>query len=144
MAAIALSRSTALLLALACFLPAQQSRAIRDQVAHVGTALSSGNPEEAMTPFDKSFDNYSRLSDYFSALTNAYTLTNDLEITDEAIDKHEATLTIHWIMTLSDLKTGLSEVRVQDLTLKLSMKKYDWRIISIAPLTFFDPEIKSK
>ena len=144
MAAIALSRSAALLLVLACLLPAQQSRAVRDQVAHVGTALSSGNPEEAMTPFDKSFDNYGRLSDYFSALTNAYTLTNDLEITGEEIVQHEATLTIHWIMTLSDLKTSLSEVRVQDVTVKLAMKKNDWRIVSIAPLAFFDPEIKSK
>jgi hypothetical protein len=144
MAVIAPSRFAALFLALTCTLTAQQSKAIREQMAHVGTALSSGNPEEAMTPFDKSFDNYGKLADYFTALTNAYTLTNDVEITSEEISNQDATLTVHWIMTLSDLKSGLSEVRAQDLTLKLSLKKYDWRIVSIAPLEFFNPEIKSK
>ena len=132
-----------LLLAAAGLLPAQQSKAIRQQVGQVATALSSGSPEEALTPFDKSFAGYGRLRDYFTALTNAYNLTNDMEITDEQIVDHEATLTVHWILTLSDLKNGLSETRAADLTVKLSMKKYDWRIVGIAPLEFFNPELRA-
>jgi hypothetical protein len=65
-----------------------------------------------------------------------------MEVTDEQIVDHEATLTVHWTLTLEDLKNGLSETRTEDLTVKLSMKKYDWRIVGISPLAFFDPELR--
>ena len=141
MAAIARSRIVLLFL-LAGNLSAQQSKAIREQVARVATALTAGNPEEAMTPFDKSFDGYSRLRDYFSALTNAYDVTNEMDVIDEQITSHEATLTVHWTLTLSEKGSGLSESREEDLTVKLSMKKYDWRIVDVSPLEFFNPELR--
>ena len=140
MAAIAPSRiALLLLLAFAASAPAQHSRAIENQIARVGTALAARNAEEAMIPFDKSFDGYSRLNEYFAALTNAYSISNDLEITDETIVSHEATVTVHWIMTLSDLQSGLSETRQRDLTVKVSLKKHDWKIVSIAPIEFLRP-----
>jgi hypothetical protein len=95
-----------------------------------------------MAPFDKTFDGFGRLRDYFSALTNGYNITNDLEVATEQIVNHEATLTIHWIMTLSDLQSSLSETREKDLTVKLTMEKYDWKIVSVAPLEFFDPALR--
>jgi hypothetical protein len=107
MAVIELSRRLSLLLLLcALSASAQQSRAIREQVAHVASALSAGHPAEAMDPFDKSFADYAKLRDYFTALTDAHTIINEMDITDEQIDRHEATLTIHWILTLQDLTTG--------------------------------------
>jgi hypothetical protein len=140
MAAIAHSRAALVLMLLATVpVAAQREKAIETQIARVGTALSSRNAEEAMIPFDKSFADYSRLNDYFAALTDAYSLTNEVDILDEEISDHEATVTVHWIMVLSDLHSGLSETREQDLTVKLSMKKSDWKIVSITPLEFFDP-----
>jgi hypothetical protein len=141
MAAIELSRRLTLLLLLcALSASAQQSRAIREQVAHVASALSAGHPAEAMDPFDKSFTDYAKLRDYFTALTDAHTIINEMDITDEQIDQHEATLTIHWTLTLQDLTTGLSESRAQDLTVKLTMAKYDWRIVDLSPVEFFNPD----
>jgi hypothetical protein len=142
MAAIAPSRLALALLVLAGSLSAQQSKAIRQQVANVATALSSGNPDEAMTPFDKSFDSYSRVRDYFAALTSAYNVTNEMDVIDEQTAGHEATLTVHWTLTLTDKGSGLSESREEDLTVKLTMKKYDWRIVDISPLEFFNPALR--
>jgi hypothetical protein len=49
-------------------------------------------------------------------------------------------LTIHWTLTLQDPATGLSESRAQDLTVKLTMAKYDWRIVDLSPVEFFNPD----
>lgn len=141
----AIARSTGLGLLLLAGLAtagAQQSRAVREQVGHVASALSAGHPQEAMDPFDKSFAGYDELRRYFMALTDANTVVNELDITGEEIENREATLTIHWTLTLSDLVTGLTKSRERDLTVKLSMKKYDWRIVDISPLDFFNPESK--
>ncbi len=136
------SRLIVLVVLSAACVSAQQSRAVREQVAHVASALSAGHPQEAMDPFDKSFEGYARLRTYFTGLTDGYTIVNEMDISDEQIENREATLTIHWTMTLSDMVTGLSESRQEDLTVRLTMKKYDWRIIDISPLEFFDPEPK--
>ncbi len=141
MAVTARSARLALLLLFgAALLPAQQERAIREQVAHVASALSAGHPLEAMDPFDKSCKDYSLLLTYFTGLTDAHTIMNEMDINDEQIENHEATLIIHWTMTLSDLVTGLTVSREQDLTVKLSMKKYDWRIVELSPVEFFNPD----
>ncbi len=141
MAAIEPSRRLFVLMILgALSLSAQQSRAIREQVAHVASGLSAGHPEEAMDPFDKSFEGYAKLRDYFTALTDSYTIINEMDITDEEIDKHEATLTMHWTLTLQNPTTGLSESREQEVTVKLTMKKYDWRIVDFSPIEFFNPD----
>jgi hypothetical protein len=141
MAAIALSRRLLVLMLLAAAaLPAQESRAVRERLAHVASALSAGHPQEAMDAFDKSFENYSQLRDYFVGLTDAHSIVNEMEVTEEEIADREATLTVHWTLTLSDLTTGLTESREQDLTVKLTMKKSDWRIVDLSPIEFFNPE----
>jgi len=142
MAAIALSRLfLAFMLVGAAAPPAQQqSRAVREQLAHVASALSAGHPQEAMDAFDKSFENYAQLRSYFVGLTDAHSIVNEMEVTEEETADREATLTVHWTLTLSDLTTGLTESREQDLTVKLTMKKSDWRIVDLSPIEFFNPE----
>ena len=135
-----LSGQLALVLLFAPSLSAQQSRAVREQVGHVASALSAQHPEEAMDAFDKSFDGYSRLHDYFVGLTDGYSIVNEMVINDEQIVDREATLTIHWVLPLSDLASGLTQNRDEELTVKLSKKKHDWRIVDISPLEFFNPE----
>jgi hypothetical protein len=143
MAAIALSFRVGLLLLLgAVSLGAQQSRVVREQLAHVASALSAGHPQEAMDLFDKSFGAYEQLRGYFVALTDAHTVTNEIDVTDEQIEGNDATLAIHWTLTLSDLANGLSESREQDLTVRLTLKKNDWLIADLTPVEFFNPEAK--
>lgn len=55
----------------------------RERVSYVASALTAGNPADAMSPFDKSFDGYEKLRGYFSGLTSAFQLTNQLEVTEE-------------------------------------------------------------
>jgi len=120
----------------------EPSKAIRQQVERVGAGLAARNAEDAITPFDKSFDNYERLRDYFTALTTAYSVVSELEVTDEQIGDQDAALTVHWVLVLSDLSSGLSENREENLTIKLNLKKSDWKIVSLEPLDFFNPEFR--
>jgi hypothetical protein len=144
MAVTALNRLVPLFL-LAGTLTAQQSKAIYRQVANVATSLTAGDALEAMTSFDKSFDGYARLRDDFSALVSAYQLVNQIEVLDQNIVAGDATLTVHWVLTLSDPVTSLGETRTQDVTVKLSFLKYQWRIVGFSPLELFDPQLqKSK
>jgi hypothetical protein len=126
-------------------LSAQRSKAIYEQVGYVASALTAGNAADAMTPFDKSLEGYDRLRDYFSALAAAYQVVNQIQIMDEDINREEATLTVHWELTLSDAGNGLSQTREDNITVKLSLRKYKWRITGFSPLEFFNPQLtKSK
>ena len=140
MPAIAPSRLAGLLLALAATVSDQQSVAVRRQLGNVAIALSDRRVELAMDSFDKSFDGYSQLRTYFNGLVEAYAVVNELDVLDEDITGNEATLTVHWTLTLSDRVSGVSENREQDVTIKLSMKKQGWRIVDLSPLEFFNPD----
>ena len=144
MAATAL-KSLSLLLLLAGTLAAQQSKEIYRQVATVATSLTAGSAAEAMLPFDKSCAGYDKLRDDFDALVNAYQLVNQLEVLDQNIVAGDATLTVRWVLTLTDPVTELGETRTQDVTVKLSFLRYQWRIVGFSPLELFDPDLqKSK
>jgi hypothetical protein len=120
-----------------------QNKDVYQQVTKVATSLTDANPAEAMDAFDKSFDGYGRLRDYFTALTNAYSLANEIEVNDEHVAANEATLTVHWVLTLTDSRTGFSESRSEDTTVKLALnKKGKWRIVGFTPLEFFNPELR--
>jgi len=130
-------RLAAVFLLSAALSAAQPNKAIYRQVTHVATALTAGNAADAMTTFDKAFSDYDRLRDYFSALTNAYQLVNEIEVTGEQIADSEATLTVHWVMTLSD-----SETRTEDVTVKLNLRESKWRIVDFSPVEFFNPQLR--
>jgi hypothetical protein len=136
----ATGRSLAAVFLLTAALSAQPNKAIYRQVTHVATALTAGNAADAMTMFDKTFRDYDRLHDYFSALTNAYQLVNEIEVTGEQIADSEATVRVHWVMTLSD-----SQTRSEDVTVKLNLRESKWRIVDFSPVEFFNPQLqKSK
>ena len=123
-------------------LAAQQSKAIYRQVASVATSLTAGSAAEAMMPFDKSFAGYEQLQDDFSALVSAYQLVNQIEILEQNIVGADATLAVRWVLTLRDPVTELSETRTQDVTVKLSYLRYQWRIVGFSPLELFNPELQ--
>jgi hypothetical protein len=144
MAATGLKR-ICLLVVFAGILAAQQSKAIYRQVASVASALTAGDAVEAMVPFDKSCAGYAKLSEDFATLVSAYRVVSQIEILEQSISGGTATLTVHWVITLSDPVTELSETREQDMDVKLSFLKYQWRIVSLSPIELFDPQLqKSK
>ncbi len=89
---------------------ADPSADIRAQVSYIATALTSGNPTDAMTPFDKAFSDYDKLSRYFEGL-GAFQVQNEIDFIDEQDSETEARLTVHWGLTLTDQATDATERR---------------------------------
>jgi len=131
----------AFLLALAAAgLAAEMPRA---QVSYVASALTAGNPADAMSPFDKSVPGYEKLRGYFSGLTGAFELTNQLEVTEEQDSKDEATLTLEWTLTLTDPQTGYTMNRNATIHARLVPKGGTWKIVEFSPIELFDPRPRS-
>ena len=141
MAATAVRQAQAALLlaifALAC--QAQGNQDIRNRLSDISTALSSGNPSNAMEPFDKSFSGYQKLSDYFSALTAAYQVAAEVEVTDEQQTDDGIKLSVRWTLHLTDGGKN-TENRSADLTLQWARKKGKWQITDLTPLDLFNPQ----
>ena len=116
-----------------------RSTDIRRRISDIATALTAGNPAQAMSPFDKSYSNYEKLSDYFTGLTGAFQVTNEVDVTDEQEGPSETTLTVHWVLTLTDLATNYTENRTADIDVRLIQKDGKWRIADFAPIEIFNP-----
>jgi hypothetical protein len=121
---------------------ADQASEARSQLEVIATALTTGNPVEAMTPFDKSYANYDKLSNYFSGLTNAFQIVNEIDVTGEEDAAAETKLTATWTITLSDLGTHYTEQRRADINARLVLKDRKWKIVDFAPIAIFDPQQK--
>jgi hypothetical protein len=111
----------------------------RAQVSYVASALTAGNPADAMSPFDKSFPAYEKLRGYFSALTTAFQLTSQLEVTEEENSDDQATLTFEWTLTLTDAQTGYTTNRNATIHARLVPKNGKWKIVEFSPIELFDP-----
>jgi hypothetical protein len=143
MAATGVRRAkTAVLLAIfALICQAQGNQELRNRLSDVSMALSAGNPSNAMEPFDKSFDGYQKLSDYFSSLTNAYQVASEVEVTDEQDAPDGIQLSVRWTLHLTDAGKN-TENRSADLTLQWVRKKGKWKISNLEPLDLFNPQHK--
>ncbi|HMF74850.1 MAG TPA: hypothetical protein VK604_04240 [Bryobacteraceae bacterium] len=123
---------------------AQGNQDIRNRLSDVAVALSSRDPANAMEPFDKSFSNYQKLSDYFIALTSGYQLATEVEVTDEEDTTADAVkVSVRWTLHLIDRQTRSTENRSADLTLQMVKKKGKWKIADLSPLDLFDPQQKA-
>jgi hypothetical protein len=118
---------------------ADESSDARGQVSRMANALSEGNASAAMTPIDKSYANYDKLRDYFSGLTAAFQIANQIEVSDEEDAKQQIKLSVHWDLTLTDLQTNYTESRSADLEITLVLIKGKWKITAIEPIDIFNP-----
>lgn len=114
------------------------------QLNHVATALTDGNGLDAMSPFDKSFPDYQKLSNYFDGLTSSFQLVNEAKIADEQDTDTETKLTVDWTLTLTDLATGHSEQRTGEIDVRLILKDGKWKIVGFSPIDLFNPQLKRK
>jgi hypothetical protein len=129
-----------LLLWLSFSLRADRPEDIRAQVVYVASALSGGNPSDALGPFDKSCKDYGKLRDYFLGLTQAYQVASEVEITDEDDRETETKLQVTWRLTLTDRGTNISTQRSADIKLSLEQKDGKWKIVDLSPAEFFNPQ----
>lgn len=129
-----------LLLGLPVCVRADRPEDIRAQVVYVASALSGGNPSDALAPIDKSFKDYAKLRDYFVGLTQAYQVASEVEITDEDDRETESKLQVTWRLTLTDPASNTSNQRSADINLTLVQKDGKWKIVDLSPVDFFNPQ----
>lgn len=129
-----------LLLAYCGPLRADRAADVRGPVAYVASALSSGNPSDALGPFDRSFKNYGKLNDYFSGLTRVFEVTSEIEVKDEEDGDADTKLLVTWSLTLTDPISKATIRRISDVNLTLAVKSGKWRIVDISPIELFNPQ----
>ncbi len=122
----------------------QGNQEIRNLLSDITIALAAGNPSNAIEPFDKSFNDYQKLSDYFSALTSAYQVASELEVTDEQDSGNDALkMSVRWTLHLTDAQSNDTQNRSAELTLQAVRRKGKWKIVDLKPLDIFNPQQRS-
>jgi hypothetical protein len=110
-------------------------------INYIASALSDDNPADAMTPFEKSFPDYDKLAGYFEGLVDRALVTSEIQVIDEQDHDQSTELVVQWRMDLSNRSmAGLTEDRTGDLHVHLIKKKGKWKIASLSPISFFDPQ----
>lgn len=122
-------------------LRADRAADIRAQLSYIATALTSGNGNDAMRPFDKSFSNYDKLSNYFQGLS-AFQLNSEVDVVDEQDADTYTNLTVDWTLTLTDPGTDATERRRGDINVRLVLKEGKWKIVDFSPISLFNPQHK--
>ena len=100
--------------------------------APLASALSGGDGEAFMKPFDRKMENYAKLRDNVLALLARYDVTSSIELNRV----NGSDVELDWYLELhSKQAAGNSERRNQTVTARLEKK----RIIFLEPVAFFRP-----
>lgn len=121
---------------------ADQASDLRARLGVIATGLTAGNPADAMSPFDKSYADYDKLSNYFGGLTGAFQIVNEVDVIDEQDSATETKAVVHWTITLSDLGSNYTGRRAGDIHVRLVLKDRKWKILDFSPIEIFDPQQK--
>lgn len=119
---------------------ADPSSSARGQIAAVAEALTSGDAAEAISHFSESLPDYTKLRHYFEGLT-AFSLENEVTVTDEEDSDHGVDLTITWTVTFTDLTTDQTKQRSTEIHATVALENSKWRIVKFAPIEIFNPQL---
>jgi len=108
-------------------------------LSRVASALSAGDPADAIAQFTKTYAQSEQLREYFTGLTNAYSIANEVDVTEEQDMTSESLVTIHWTLSLSDSQGGNSNRRSGEIQARLIREKTKWLIAEFSPIHLFDP-----
>jgi hypothetical protein len=117
---------------------ADQAHDVLRTINHVASALTGGNPADAMISFDKSCPNYTSLQDDFIGLTDGYELSNEADVTDEADSPTETTLTLQWTLSLTNKSSSENLTRKAEIHVRLRKENGKWKIVDFSPADFFN------
>ncbi len=118
---------------------AGQAQDVLRAINGVASALTDGDPSGAMTPFDKSAAGYETLANEFSSLTNAYSIANEVDVVDEEDGAEETSVTLHWILTLTNIESSQSNRKAAEVHARLRLENKKWKIVEFSPLDLFTP-----
>ncbi len=98
----------------------------------LASALSTGDVEGFLKPFDRRMPNFAALRDNVSALMARFDITSSIEL----MRSDSAKVELDWYLQLRGKDAaGVAERRRQTITATVAKK----RILSIAPVEFFAP-----
>lgn len=118
---------------------ADQAQDVMRAVGEITSALTDGNPSQAMGPFDKSMTSYETLQNEFAALTNAFLISNEVEVLDENDSPEQSQLTLRWALTLVNLQSSQSQRKSAEVHVRLRLEKKKWKIVEFTPVDLFTP-----
>jgi hypothetical protein len=112
---------------------------LRRQINTIATSLTAGDATSALTPFSKDWRDYETLHDYFTGLTGAFSISNEVDMLEEEDTDTEASAKLRWAITLSDPQTNFSEHRAAELSVRFKLTEGKWKIIEFKPIDIFRP-----
>ena len=113
---------------------------VRSRITYIASALASGNPDDAITPFNKAMPGYAKLQSYFAALTDSFDIVSEVEITDEDDEEGETTVKANWTLHLSDKTARSDRQRTYVATIGFKPDGKKWQISSFSPVEMFNPQ----
>ena len=118
------------------------------RMAKLASSLSEGDAFRAIESFDRDMPGYHSVVEHIQALTEQTQILCSIDVvTDKEADNPSADvhhLDLDWYMTLTSKVEGgpveRRRVRVDVALRRIKTKSgEDWRIVSLAPVTIFDP-----
>jgi hypothetical protein len=141
--AVTALRAIALLLSLALAMSADQAHDVLEVINHVATSLTDGDPSDALSQFSKSYENYNKLREYFSGLTDAFQISNEADVLDEQDKPDETSLVLQWSLNLTSKDSNENLRRTEEVHARLVKKNRHWEIVDFSPVTLFDPQFRA-
>lgn len=136
---LSLMAQAMLLLAGATGLSANQSADIRSRLNEIASSLTAGDPASAIAPFSSAYANYQKLRDYFSGLTNAFSIVNEIDVLEEADSKTESVAKISWVITLTNPQNNFNIQRSAEIHVRFIREQGKWKVVEFSPISIFDP-----
>jgi hypothetical protein len=133
---------TFLLLALAFFQPGQECRSC-DALMGMAAALSNSDGPRFMDYIDRSAPKYGEMESAVTGLTAQNTITASLDVLKESGDDEHVEVLVDWFMQLNsdDALEHVTRRRMRVTVVERKVRGH-WKVVSIAPLSIFDPATK--
>jgi len=123
-----------------CGAAAEPAREAASVITGLAAALTAGNVQEFMAPFDRSVPQYDSIQANVTALAAQGDTQSYLEITKNEGDERARTLEISWELRLTRASEALPYARRQtNVTCKLELRGKQWRIVAFQPAEFLAP-----
>jgi len=117
--------------------PARDAAAV---ITDLAAALTAGNVQEFMEPFDPAFADYQKVRTGVAALAAQGDTQSYIEVMKNQGDSRSRTLEVSWeLRVLRQGDATISSRRQVQVTCKLELRGKRWRIAEFAPVDFLAP-----
>jgi hypothetical protein len=116
---------------------------IRDVLALIASALAEANPAGLFEQFDPGMPELPTLRSHLEALMTHANVLSSIELVEGAGDGGNYTADLDWILEIRPKpETGPLERRRERIKCAFRKQKRRWRVVSLAPVSFFAPSTR--